>query len=96
MVTLRWIPLVLAAVGAPAAAQTSSSFDKSSGGSGQAFPDKPVRIVVPYPTGGSTDLVARILGEGATELLGQSIIIDNRSGAGGQTRAVNRVPACGM
>ena len=40
--------------------------------------------------------IARILGEGATELLGQSIIIDNRSGAGGQTRAVNRVPACGM
>ena len=78
----RWIAAIVAAACTSAAAQT--------------FPDKAVRIVVPYPPGGPTDLVARILGEGATELLGQSIIIDNRSGAGGQTRAVNRVPACGM
>jgi tripartite-type tricarboxylate transporter receptor subunit TctC len=49
----------------------------------QSFPDKAVRIIVPYPPGGSTDLVGRILGEGATEPLGQSIIIDNRAGAGG-------------
>jgi len=65
----RWIAAFVTAACASAAAQT--------------FPDKAVRIVVPYPPGGSTDLVARILGEGATELLGQSIIIDNRSGAGG-------------
>jgi len=65
----RWIAAIVAAACTSAAAQT--------------FPDKAVRIVVPYPPGGSTDLVARILGEGATELLGQSIIIDNRSGAGG-------------
>ena len=88
--TLRWIAAVLAAICAPALAQTAST------GPASTFPDKSVRIVVPYPPGGSTDLVGRILGEGATELLGQSIIIDNRSGAGGQTRAVNRVPACGM
>ena len=33
----------------------------------QSFPDRPVRVIVPYPPGGSTDLVGRILGEGATE-----------------------------
>ena len=49
----------------------------------QTFPDKPVRIIVPYATGGSTDLVGRILGDGATEPLGQTVIIDNRPGAGG-------------
>jgi len=65
----RWIAAFVTAACTSAAAQT--------------FPDKAVRIVVPYPPGGSTDLVVRILGEGATELLGQSIIIDNRSGAGG-------------
>jgi tripartite-type tricarboxylate transporter receptor subunit TctC len=69
MLALRRIPILLAAACVPVLAQT--------------FPDKPVRIVVPYPPGGSTDLVARILGEGATELMGQSIIIDNRAGAGG-------------
>ncbi len=49
----------------------------------QTFPEKPLRIVVPFAPGGSTDLVGRIMAEGATEILGQSVIIDNRTGAGG-------------
>ncbi|MDO8596688.1 MAG: tripartite tricarboxylate transporter substrate binding protein [Sulfuricaulis sp.] len=53
------------------------------GVSAQTFPDKPVRIVVGYAPGGATDLVGRILADGVTELLGQSVIIDNRAGAGG-------------
>ncbi len=53
------------------------------GVSAQTFPDKPVRIVVRYAPGGATDLVGRILADGVTELLGQSVIIDNRAGAGG-------------
>lgn len=46
------------------------------------FPDKPVRIVVPFPPGGGTDLVIRALAAGMATELGQSVIIENKSGAG--------------
>ena len=49
----------------------------------QAWPSKPIRLVVPYPPGGSTDLLARTIGVKVGEALGQQIIIDNRAGAGG-------------
>ncbi len=49
----------------------------------QAWPNKPVRIVVPFPAGGSTDLVARYIAQGLSEKLGQQFIVDNRGGAGG-------------
>jgi tripartite-type tricarboxylate transporter receptor subunit TctC len=50
---------------------------------GQAYPTKPIRLIAPYPPGGSSDILARILGEKLTEPLGQRIIVDNRPGAGG-------------
>ena len=49
----------------------------------QGWPDKPVRFVVPYPAGGGTDVIARILQQRVGEALGQSILIENRGGAGG-------------
>lgn len=49
----------------------------------QTFPNKPVRLVVPYPPGGGVDVVARILQEPLSRALGQTVNIDNRGGAGG-------------
>ncbi len=48
-----------------------------------AYPTKPIRMVVPYPTGGGTDVVARIVYQKMAELLGQAIVIENKGGAGG-------------
>ncbi len=48
----------------------------------QAFPSKPLRIVVPYTPGGGTDLVARTLAEGMSKELGQQVLVDNKPGGG--------------
>ena len=57
---------------------TGSAFAQAS-----AYPDKPIRFVVPYPPGGGTDVIARIVQDRLRAALGQSIVIDNRGGAGG-------------
>lgn len=49
-----------------------------------AFPDKPVKLIVPWAPGGSTDAVARAIAQRMSATLGQSVIVDNRSGASGQ------------
>ena len=49
----------------------------------QANPTKPVTIIVPFAAGGTTDILARIIGQALTAELGQSVVVDNRAGAGG-------------
>jgi tripartite-type tricarboxylate transporter receptor subunit TctC len=59
----------------------------------QAYPTRPIRIVVGYPAGGSTDLVARIVGQWVSERLGQPILIENKPGAGTNLAAQTVVAA---
>src|SRR5262245_534504 len=49
----------------------------------EPYPVRPIRLVVPYPAGGGTDIVGRVLGQKLHESLGQPMVIDNRGGAGG-------------
>jgi tripartite-type tricarboxylate transporter receptor subunit TctC len=62
----------------------------------QTYPARSIRFVVTFPPGGTTDILAREIGARMQETWKQTVVIDNRPGAGGRTRAVNRVPACGM
>jgi tripartite-type tricarboxylate transporter receptor subunit TctC len=49
----------------------------------QQYPTKPIRLIIPFPPGGSNDVVGRLIAQQLTERLGRQIIVDNRSGAGG-------------
>src|ERR1700752_5080966 len=47
----------------------------------QAYPTKPIRLIVPFPAGGGVDYIGRIVGKGLSERLGQQVLVDNRPGA---------------
>ena len=69
----------------------------ATGALAQAYPAKPIRLMVPFPPGGSTDIVARIVAQKLGAQLGQSLVIENRGGAGGTlgTAVVAKAPADG-
>ena len=69
----NFLPVLLAAIACAAPSAVLA----------QAFPNKPVRILVPYPAGGTTDLMARALQEPLQKVLGQPMLIENKPGASG-------------
>lgn len=83
----HWIALLLALTGTAAVAQSRL----------QNYPDKPVRMIVPYAPGGSSDILARLLGQRLGESMGQTFVVDNRAGAGSMigTALTARAPADG-
>src|SRR2546423_1152128 len=59
----------------------------------QAFPSRPVTIIVPFAAGGTTDVIARIVGEHMSRTLGQQFIVENVVGAGGTTGLIRAMRA---
>jgi tripartite-type tricarboxylate transporter receptor subunit TctC len=85
--TKRWLRTILAGVLALAAGTAAA----------QAYPTKPVRMVVPFPAGGATDIVGRLIAQKLSEAWRQQVFVDNRAGAGGTigSDVAARAPADG-
>jgi tripartite-type tricarboxylate transporter receptor subunit TctC len=83
-ITRRWLTILGMITMMPVGAQS-------------VYPQKPIKIVVPFAAGGSTDVMARLVGQKMAEALGQTVLIDNRPGAGGAiaSDAVAKSPADG-
>jgi tripartite-type tricarboxylate transporter receptor subunit TctC len=84
----KFLHLTAAAAALPAASRIARA---------QAYPTRPVRVIVPFAPAGDTDLVARLMGPWLSERLGQQFVIENRPGGGTNigTEAVVRAPADG-
>ena len=59
----------------------------------ESYPDRPIRLIVPYPAGGGTDAIARVIAQGLTEQLGQQLVVDNNGTAGGNVATAQAAKA---
>ncbi len=66
---------------------TSGILAPASAWAADKWPTKPIRLVVPYPAGGSSDIIARLISKPLGEALGQAVVVDNRPGANGNIGA---------
>ena len=73
LILLYLSPVILAAAASGLAHAQSSA----------GYPNKPIKIVVPFPPGGATDIIARVIGQKISEQMGQSVIVENKAGANG-------------
>ncbi len=91
----RTFPLTfIAGVAACAAGMATPAF---AAGPVEDYPDKPIRLVVPFPAGGAVDILARLIGQQVSEQMGQPVVVDNRPGANGNlaTEAMAKSPGDG-
>src|SRR5262245_9919508 len=65
----------------------------ATGASAQDWPTRPIRIVVPFPAGGSADVQTRVIADELSKAVGQTVIVDNKPGAGGNIGAVEAARA---
>ena len=63
------------------------AFFVASAAQAQNYPDRPIRLIAPFPAGGLADVLARAVGDEMSKTLGQPVIVENRAGAGGNTGA---------
>src|SRR5712691_6453966 len=86
---MTWLRMLISALALVAFGSVATAQDD--------FPSKPVHIFVPFPPGGAVDIVGRTLGDELSKRWGQSVIIENRLGAGGAiaTQALAKAPADG-
>ena len=76
LLTTVWAPALLVLLSCPAQAQD--------------YPAKPIRWIIPYPTGGTSDFLARLIGQNLTESRNHSVLVDNSSGANGSPTLTSR------
>ena len=75
------------------AATFALTFTMTAAASAQGYPNKPVRLVVPFAPGGTTDIVARVVAEKASAALGQNLVVENKAGGGGAIGALELIRA---
>ncbi len=72
---------------APNSVRRIRAFSSSAAAQAQTYPDRPIRLIAPFPAGGLADVLARAVGDEMSKSLGQPVIVENRAGAGGNTGA---------